>query len=581
MAEKPKNAPPEEFVDEADAPDNPVEEQEVLQHPTEAEISADTGADEPWGAQCLRRIHEDKCHLMRDYDDMLGPLEHDHVKGFMSKLLGHHDQHLTEIEKLWGKHYGHLPPLAEALGEEDLPEVSGDVELDEDENIRAEGNEDEEGAPEEETSEDEEKASKKPVNKEKKEKKEESQEDGPPKKPLKGEKAAPLIPRTNPADAAGRVGPRPQRSPATPQRVAAITQRKKSLAKEKPDQWTKCLTCGKEGCGCDAKSIGKIGHGRPCKPGERADTTGCRAKKPNSNKRPNMGKSIPGSDEWQEEEQQEAQHQEGVEGREELVEQEGAPQQTSDGLDWNDRDWALISETGGFLKDIGQPYSPWDDERRMKSYHYGKCIEGICQLDEAHAMVENNSTNKVPPANWTPGAGAKSVLNSKEKIAPVVAAMAPEVIGAVAGQAAASATQDKSHKLSSSSKFLKEIAFTKNFGDPHRQKALAFHKDFDEILAGREQPAEEEELLEEETPEEEALEEELPEELSDESTEGAESAEEEVTKPGEDPDEPTLDEAAEGTFAVGEMDTKSLKDLYSNQHTVLAELQKQLELLTV
>ncbi len=72
--------------------------------------------EEPHGAQVLRRLHQDDSLLMPQYDEMMGPLEHEEIKGHLQKKLEEKAQHLDEIEDLWGKHYSHLPPIAGAKG---------------------------------------------------------------------------------------------------------------------------------------------------------------------------------------------------------------------------------------------------------------------------------------------------------------------------------------------------------------------------------------------------------------------------------------------------------------------------------
>src|SRR5581483_1451271 len=104
--------------------------------PVEGEKSA-----EPWGSQVLRRMHEDAGILMKDYHEMLGPLEHEQVKGHLEDFLGHLDKHMTKTEQLHAKHYKDLDPI-EGAGddapegeekdmEEAVPDDSGSEELEE------------------------------------------------------------------------------------------------------------------------------------------------------------------------------------------------------------------------------------------------------------------------------------------------------------------------------------------------------------------------------------------------------------------------------------------------------------------
>ena len=50
----------------------------------------------------------------------------------------------------------------------------------------------------------------------------------------------------------------------------------------------------------------------------------------------------------------------------------------------------------------------WNDESRMKSYHYHKTLDGIVQLEDAQADLANNSEGQVPNADFVPGEGAKA-----------------------------------------------------------------------------------------------------------------------------------------------------------------------------
>lgn len=74
---------------------------------------------EPYGAQVLRRLHDDHSMLMKDYHDMLGPLEKDDVKKLVTTRLGDMERHLGEIEKMFKRHYKELPALINAAGDSD------------------------------------------------------------------------------------------------------------------------------------------------------------------------------------------------------------------------------------------------------------------------------------------------------------------------------------------------------------------------------------------------------------------------------------------------------------------------------
>lgn len=103
-----------------------------LEEPEENGGSLDDGAGdggevvEPYGAQILRRLHDDHSMLMQDYDSMMGPLEHEGVKGLLQQHLEHKAGFLDELEKAFGEHYPDLEPLGG--GGEDDAEGEGEGE---------------------------------------------------------------------------------------------------------------------------------------------------------------------------------------------------------------------------------------------------------------------------------------------------------------------------------------------------------------------------------------------------------------------------------------------------------------------
>lgn len=129
--------------------DNGVEEGTVMAEeelpPTATEDGPEEeeASQEPFGAQVLRRIHEDHSILMEEYDEMMGPLEHEEVKSHLQKQLEKLEETLTETEELFAKSYEELPQLAEHEA----------VEEEEEKDLEEEGEEETEeadSAPEEE-----------------------------------------------------------------------------------------------------------------------------------------------------------------------------------------------------------------------------------------------------------------------------------------------------------------------------------------------------------------------------------------------------------------------------------------------
>lgn len=107
--------------------------------PPEPPADMGPGGDEPqekYGAQILRRIHQDKSILMQEYDEMLGLCEDEQVRAHLEDLLQHCEEQLTKIEEMWEDKYGQegYPPLEGAMNvkdeegaEEEMPE-SGEAE---------------------------------------------------------------------------------------------------------------------------------------------------------------------------------------------------------------------------------------------------------------------------------------------------------------------------------------------------------------------------------------------------------------------------------------------------------------------
>lgn len=133
--------------------------------PTEVPVGGEAeheehGGEEPYGAQILRRMHEDHSILMKDYDDMMGPLEHEHVKKLLQKTLEDHASRLDDIENHFSKHYPDLPGIEGAKdmeggeeeekpeeGKEEKPE--GETPVEDTEAVPTDSEEDEETPPEE------------------------------------------------------------------------------------------------------------------------------------------------------------------------------------------------------------------------------------------------------------------------------------------------------------------------------------------------------------------------------------------------------------------------------------------------
>lgn len=92
------------------------------------ELNDASDGPEPYGAQVARRLHEDHSILMKDYDEMIGLLDHEGLKKHMTKTLEGLESNLTALEDLFSESYPHLKGLGE---EEDTIETQ-DIDLEDD-----------------------------------------------------------------------------------------------------------------------------------------------------------------------------------------------------------------------------------------------------------------------------------------------------------------------------------------------------------------------------------------------------------------------------------------------------------------
>lgn len=79
------------------------------------ELNEASDGPEPYGAQVARRLHEDASILMKDYDEMMGLLDHEGLKGHLQKTLEGIENNMTTLEDMFSESYPHL----KALGDED------------------------------------------------------------------------------------------------------------------------------------------------------------------------------------------------------------------------------------------------------------------------------------------------------------------------------------------------------------------------------------------------------------------------------------------------------------------------------
>lgn len=105
----------------------PAPQSNDMQQPNPAQATPAPATPEPFGAQVLRRVHEDHSLLIQDYDEMIGVLENPRLQQFMVDTLQGIDQMLSAIEQMFSEEYGHLAPLDGAMPIEPAPAMSGEA----------------------------------------------------------------------------------------------------------------------------------------------------------------------------------------------------------------------------------------------------------------------------------------------------------------------------------------------------------------------------------------------------------------------------------------------------------------------
>lgn len=107
--------------------DTPEKDLDDLEETTEEKDAYDY-AGEPLGAQVTRRLHKDHAMLLKDYDEAMGPLEHEPTKKYLEGKLKGWVKDLEDIESHHGKHYKDLPGLEDADGDSEGKDLDEEVE---------------------------------------------------------------------------------------------------------------------------------------------------------------------------------------------------------------------------------------------------------------------------------------------------------------------------------------------------------------------------------------------------------------------------------------------------------------------
>lgn len=136
----------------------------------------------------------------------------------------------------------------------------------------------------------------------------------------------------------------------------------------------------------------------------------------------------------------------------------------------------IVSEAAQHLKQLSE--SPgMDQEARFKSYHYHKQLENLSGMTGMKDHLPGDAeTERLSDPNQPIQKGVRDVTPDMEDLSP---------------------DEDDDGKsmhhhrktMHTASQFLKALAYSKDFGDPHRMEALTHHKALDEISRD-EQPQE-------------------------------------------------------------------------------------------
>lgn len=491
-----------------DEPDLDVDIEEDLDTGDMDIEEKDMGSDmEKYGAQVLRRIHQHHIILMEEYDEMMNMLEEETVKKHLQAILEHQEEVLEATEDLFTSLYAENEPLADAMGS--VGEKDMDAEAIEDADIPGDSDVDD-LPPEEEAVEG-------------------MMTKGMKNKRTKGAMGAAAGAGLG-AVAGGPVGAviggalgasasKGVKKKGIPAAVGAIASNPRVQAAGRGAVrgavagalTGKGMNTKKKGCSCHAtKDLTRD---------ELGDITD-----ELENVKDDLNEDF------------------------ENVESKGWGYKSMLG----DRHGRL-KESHEFLKGLGCPDSKFDDEERLKSYHYHKTMDDVDSfLTKAwHKDINgtagvphgNLSETNVPPPKWKPGVGAQKTINSgpgqPPKPMPGKAMPGsdewkdeemrePEHLDNTMDPMADMEVQTKCaypHQqiVKGASSLFKALSMERAFGEPHRTKALMCAKDMEPMVN---------DIMEEEMEAEEMM----------------------------DADNGMAKGAEEGTpFEPGDMDTKSIK----------------------
>lgn len=416
---------PDGLPDDNDVPDN--------------ETLEGVEREEPYGAQVLRRLHEDHSLLMKDYDEMMGPLENEGVKGHLQGKLEHIGEFLTKTEELFGNSYPDLKGFDTGDDESEIEEESEEKDMDTMDDDAVSADSEEEDLP-----------------------------DG--DEVLEG-----MAKRLN---------------------YKEVKEIRGKYAKK-----SSCKKCGKPACKCTGtKSLVRVKAGEgnynmQMVGGLRTDyqqgkgwwVVGPGGKKVSGPYKTEAeaeaavargGKSIPGDEEHQRKPGKVTDNIPDTDPGNEENEND-LPGEETDNLPETDpgneefknlpeHQQGAVGEASGYLKELGET-EDYTDEHRMKSYHYHKTLDSIAQIQDGidHSDVMDKGFDDQDEIH----AGEDGDL--------------PEEV------------EDDAKGLScvkNASSFLKDLSQTQEFGDEHRGKAVSFAKAMDDWMGASEEEKEFDEM---------------------------------------------------------------------------------------
>lgn len=456
------------------------EETEMVEDVTEPEpdieaaAEMDEGMQEPYGAQLLRRLHQDGAILLGEYDDFARLVENERVKKILVSKLETLVDFLEEIESCFGKEYPEAAPLegAEEMDETESPEEEGleeeaieDSTLGDDKDVGLGMDMDDRGqeavsgdSDMEEGIEGEEPAM--PSDEETVETEDEEEEPadgiGMGEKRFKDLRAK--YKGGKEEILKGRQNQRPTQKPemlTSRQRTQLDPMRKKRTAPLEKAMGEVCENCGQANCQC-------------------------------------------------------AEEQAPVETQENIQES------FRDGLASHEK--KAVGEAAGFLSQLSTEQN-YGDEHRMNAWHYHKTLDGMVSIAEANDLLNKDPSDQstdIPPAEWEAGAGAKAVgdinrmrsdvamdqhrranptpgqtsyagedrkLPASQQLREITPDMQAEV--RAARQAAGNKEMEEMHPsrkmCKDASIFLKALSGTRDFGDPHREQCKYWHRNLEPL----------------------------------------------------------------------------------------------------